>query len=185
MKESAACFKICIYIYLIEEGNLLFEALHGRCCRRAFCHSLKDLGVQIRGHCPIGQLARREVDDVDHPLLGVFDGVPHLRGDIDLLREVVFILAADGSQQDGLHLIGTQFGVVDPEYQLVGFDAFQKHGHSLVGLKTHGKRMVLGLVPQFEDTLLLVVLNEMTDNQIRRDSNDERRHNGNDNQYSC
>ena len=176
--------KICIYI-LIKEANFLFQPLHGSGGWGAFGHGLKDLGMKVGSHRPIGQLACGEVDDVDHAFLGILDGIPHLCRDIDLLGKVVFVLATDGSQQDGLHLIGRQFRVIHSENELVGLDALEEHGHTLVCLKAHGEHMVLGLILQVKKAFPLFIFDELANDQVGRHRENERRYYRNDNDERC
>lgn len=179
-------FLIEKYVYiLIKEAYFLFQSLHRGGCGGVFGHSLKDLGVKVGGHSPIGQLACGEVDDVDHTFLRILDGIPHLRRDIDLLGKIMFVLATDGCQQDSLHLIGRQFRIIHSENELVGLDALEEHGHTFVGLKAHGEHMVLGLVLQIEKAFPLFIFNELANDQVGRHRENERRYYRNDNDERC
>ena len=141
--------------------------------------------MEVGSHGPVGQLPGGEVDDVDHALLGVLDGIPHLRRDIDLLGKVVFVLASDGGQQDCLHLIRCQFWVVHSENELVGLDTFEEHRHTLVGLKAHGEHMVLGLVLQIKKPFPLFIFNELANDQVGRHRENERGYYSYDNNERC
>ena len=97
----------------------------------------------------------------------------------------VFVLATDGSQQDGLHLIGRQFRVIHSENELVGLDALEEHGHTLVCLKAHGEHMVLGLILQVKKAFPLFIFDELANNQVGGHREDERRYYCNNNDERC
>lgn len=90
----------------------------------------------------------------------------------------MFVLAANRREEDCLHLVGRQFGVVDTENELIGFNPFQEHGHAFVGLETHGQGCIPGIVFQFEDAFFLVVFHEEFDDKKGDSCKDERRDNG-------